>query len=244
MSKELKPRLEVCFSPSLLPLYNIGESIVVIIDVLRATSTICTILYNGASRVIPVASVEECIRKGKETGAITAGERDGKIAPGLAYGNSPLEYPRELVEDKTIVLTTTNGTRLLHKASAARHIITGSFPNLSIVCQYLKQQSFPVILACAAWKDRVNLEDTLFAGAVVNRIKDVFEVKCDSALAAETLYLHYQHDLFSIIKRSSHYRRLGQFGLEKDIRYCITSDIAPALPVLEDGILINKKITF
>lgn len=240
MTKELKPHLEVCFSPSLLPLYDISGSIVVIIDVLRATSTICTILYNGASCVIPVASVEECIRKGKEQGAITAGERDGKIAAGLEHGNSPLEYPRELVENKTVILTTTNGTRLLHKASAAKQIITGSFPNISAVCQYLKQQPFPVVLGCAGWKDRINLEDTIFAGAVVHQIKDHFNMECDSALAAETLYLHHCHDLYAIVKRSSHYRRLGQFGLEKDIRYCITPDIAPALPVLENGRLINK----
>jgi len=241
MIQPLKPRLEVCPSPAALHLYDVSSSIVVIIDVLRATSTICTALFNGADRVIPVASVEECIRIGHEMHAITAGERDGQIAAGLQYGNSPYEYPREFVEGKTLVLTTTNGTRLLDMASGAAQIITGSFPNLSQVCNYLIQQAQPVILGCAAWKDRINLEDMLFAGAVINRIKESFEVNCDAALIAETLYLEAQHDLFSALKKAVHYQRLARYGLEKDIRYCLTPDIAPSLPFLKDKALINKS---
>jgi 2-phosphosulfolactate phosphatase len=104
--EQQKPTLEVCLSPALLHLYDVKNSIVVIIDVLRATSTICTVLYNGATRVIPVASVPECISIGEQLGAsaITAGERDGRIAEGLLHGNSPFEYPREFIQDKTLVL--------------------------------------------------------------------------------------------------------------------------------------------
>ena len=130
------PALHTVLSPRLLDLYDLSGTIVVIIDVFRATSTIATALHNGASRVIPVDSVEQCIRIGNDTGGITAGERDGKVIPGLAYGNSPAEYPRSFIENKTLVLTTTNGTRLLHKAlqNGAADVITGSFPNLSAVC--------------------------------------------------------------------------------------------------------------
>ena len=110
-----------------------------IIDVLRATSTIATVLYNGAKHIIPVDSVAECIRIGKQIEGITAGERDGQVAEGLVYGNSPFEYPQEFIKGKTLVLTTTNGTKLLHMAleKGAKEIITGSFPNLSAVCDYL-----------------------------------------------------------------------------------------------------------
>lgn len=232
------PRLEVCPSPALLHLYNVPDSIVVIIDVLRATSTICTALHNGAARVIPVAGVEECIRIGRELGAITAGERDGKIAEGLQYGNSPFEYPREFVEGRTVVLTTTNGTKLLHMATDAVQIITGSFPNLSAVCDYLLAARQNVILGCAAWKDRVNMEDMLFAGAVVSRIKGSFSVNCDAALIAETMYGLARHNLFDFMKQASHYHRLAQYGLEEDIRYCLTPDLAPVLPLLQNGALI------
>ncbi len=234
-----QPHLEVCSSPALLSLSNLKESIVVIIDVLRATSTIATALYNGAAAVIPVASVEECIRTGKKYKALTAGERDGQTAPGLQYGNSPFAFPRTLIEGKTLALTTTNGTRLLHQALEAKKIITGSFPNFSAVCQYLIQQQQPVILACAGWKDRVNIEDLLFAGAVAHRVKDAFSIHCDTAFIAENLYRQYQNDLMSLVKQTSHYERLGRLGMQRDITYCFTFDVAPSLPVLENERLVN-----
>ncbi|MBW8685951.1 2-phosphosulfolactate phosphatase [Chitinophaga rhizophila] len=241
--EELKPRLEVCLSPALLHLYDVKNSIVVIIDVLRATSTICTVLYNGASRVIPVASVPECVSIGEQLGdnAITAGERDGRIAEGLLHGNSPFEYPREFIQDKTLVLTTTNGTKLLHMAKDAIEIITGSFPNISAVCDYLIAQGKPVILGCAAWKDRVNMEDTLFAGAVVNRIREHFNIDCDSAIAAEALYTTSKDNMYEVMKQASHYKRLAKFGLEKDIQYCLTPDGANVLPVYRNGELVAAE---
>lgn len=241
--EQQKPTLEVCLSPALLHLYDVKNSIVVIIDVLRATSTICTVLYNGATRVIPVASVPECISIGEQLGAnaITAGERDGRIAEGLLHGNSPFEYPREFIQDKTLVLTTTNGTKLLHMAKDAIQIITGSFPNLSAVCDYLVAQGKPVILGCAAWKDRVNMEDTLFAGAVVSRIREHFTVDCDSAIAAETLYEVSKDNIHEIMKQASHYKRLAKYDLEKDIRYCLTPDGANVLPVYRNGELVAAK---
>jgi 2-phosphosulfolactate phosphatase len=97
-----KPVLQTVLSPRLLDIYDISNCIVVVIDVFRATSTIATALYNGASRVIPVDTVDKCIQIGKNTGGITAGERDGKIIPGLEHGNSPAEYPREFIEGKPL----------------------------------------------------------------------------------------------------------------------------------------------
>lgn len=241
MSETAKPRLEVCLSPALLHLFDVKNSIVVIIDVLRATSTICTALYNGANKVIPVATVEECVSIGRQLNAITAGERDGKIADGLLHGNSPFEYPNEFIGGKVLVLTTTNGTKLLHMAKDAIQIITGSFPNISSVCDYLVSQGQNVILGCAAWKDRVNMEDTLFAGAVVNRIKEHFDVNCDSALAAETLYHSAKHDVVEFMKQASHYQRLARYGLEEDIKYCLTPDGANVLPILKNGELVVEK---
>ena len=238
------PSLYTCLSPSLLHLYDISESIVVIIDVLRATSTIATALYNGARQVIPVSAVTECIRIGKELDGITAGERDGKVAEGLEYGNSPFEYPPSFIADKTLVLTTTNGTKLLHMAvdNGAKQIITGSFPNISAVCDYLTAQNLPVVLACAAWKDRVNIEDTLFAGAVISRIKSHFNINCDASNMAETLYDEARGDLYEFMKKknASHYHRLTNYGLEKDIRYCLTDDGANVLCFFENDKLVVR----
>ena len=243
--EDKKPELHTSFSPGLLQLYDVINSVVVIIDVLRATSTIATALYNGAKCVIPVDNVPKCIELGKKIDAITAGERDGKVAEGLEYGNSPFEYPREFINGRTLVLTTTNGTKLLHMAleKGASHIVTGSFPNLSAVCDYLLEQKTHVILACAAWKDRVNMEDALFAGAVISRVKNHFSINCDSSQIAETLYEQGKKNLYEFMmeKGASHFHRLTGFGLEKDIRYCLSTDKANVLPFYEEGKLVVHK---
>lgn len=241
-----KPTLFTSLSPALLHLYDVSNSIVVVIDVLRATSTIAAALYNGAKAVIPVDSVSRCIELGKQIHGITAGERDGKVAEGLVHGNSPFEYPREFIEGKTLVFTTTNGTRLLQMAleKGAQEIITGSFPNLSSACDHLVELRQNVILGCAAWKDRVNMEDMLFAGAVISKIRHHFSINCDSSHLAETIYKKAEKDLFGFMKKNdaSHYHRLMGFGLEKDIRYCLTPDLANVLPQYEDGKLLVKRV--
>jgi 2-phosphosulfolactate phosphatase len=233
------PKLEVCLSPALLHLYNPEGTITVIIDVFRATSTIAAALDNGAKCIIPVSAVDDCIRLGESIpGSITAGERDGKVAPGLQHGNSPLEYPKEFINGKTLVLTTTNGTRLLHMVQGADTIITGSFLNLTAVCKYLIDQGKPVLLACAAWKDRFNLEDTLFAGAVANRIAEHFSGNCDSVRAASTLEKQTGRAYLDYLKDSSHYHRLAGFGLHKDLAYCTTPDLHPVVPILRGRELV------
>ncbi|HUR10629.1 MAG TPA: 2-phosphosulfolactate phosphatase [Flavitalea sp.] len=241
----LQPTLHTVLSPALLHLYEVENTIVVIIDVLRATSTIATALYNGAHSIVPVDNIEQCIALGKEYNGITAGERDGRIAEGLSYGNSPFEYPESFIGNKVLVLTTTNGTRLLQMAvsKGASHIVTGSFPNLTAVCNYLIGEKKDVLLACAAWKDRVNIEDTLFAGAVIHRIGEFFSINCDASRIAKNLYASAQPDLFEFMKqnKASHFQRLSRFGLEKDMKYCLTADAAPVLPFFEKDRLVIKK---
>lgn len=235
-----KPQLHTILSPRLLDIYDVTNSIVVIIDVFRATSTIATALYNGASRIIPVDTVEKCIQWGKTTGGITAGERDGKIIEGLQYGNSPAEYSRDFIEGKTLVLTTTNGTRLLHMAlqNGASEVVTGSFPNITALSDHLIAQKKNVILGCSAWKDRFNLEDTLFAGAVIGRIKAHFSIHCDSSLMAEHMYTLHQEDIKSFIRHTTHWHRLAAYGLESDLEYCVTPDLANILPFYRNGDLV------
>jgi 2-phosphosulfolactate phosphatase len=235
-----KPTLFTCLSPAMLHLYDLDNCIVVIIDVFRATSTIAAALANGAEKVIPVDSVRGAIDIGTEMGCITAGERDGKIAEGLQYGNSPFEYPCEFIAGKTLVLTTTNGTKLLHMAlqRGASEVVTGSFPNLSAVCDHVVASGKNVLLGCSAWKDRVNMEDSLFAGAVINRVKQHFTIHCDASLAAETLYRHSLVDTWNFIKQTTHYHRLAAYGLEKDMQWCISKDVANVLPVYKEGALV------
>ena len=238
-------QMDVFLLPALAQPEELAGRTVVVIDVLRATSTRATALFNGAKEVIPVDSVEKCIQLGKKLACVTAGERDGQIAPGLQYGNSSFEYPREFIGGKTLVLTTTNGTKLLHMALAkgATEIITGSFLNLSAVCDHLASIRKNVILGCAAWKDKPNMEDTLFAGAVISRVKEHFSINCDASHIAENLYRAARGDLFEFMKQNeaSHYHRLMNFGLEKDIRHCLIPDMANVLPEYVNGKLVIQK---
>src|SRR5688572_1261556 len=124
----------------------------------------------------------------------------------------------------------------------AKEIITGSFPNLSAVCDHLLETKYNVILGCAAWKDRVNIEDMLFAGAVISTIGKHFSINCDSSHIAQTMYEKAKKDMFDFMKKNedSHYHRLMYLGLEQDIRYCLTSDGANVLPVYDEGKLSVK----
>lgn len=236
-----KPTLYTCLSPALLHLFDLHNAVVVIIDVFRATTTIATALFNGAARVIPVAEVEECKRLGNVIrDSITAGEREGKVIEGLQYGNSPTEYPREFIENKTLVLTTTNGTKLLHMAFAkgCAEVITGSFSNLSAVCNYLGEENKNVILGCSGWKDKFNLEDTLFAGAVIDQVKEHFVIHDDASLMAREMFKLHKNDLYSFIQHTTHWHRLAAYGLQKDLEYCISTDVANVLPIYKNGELI------
>ena len=236
-----KPTLHTCLSPALLHLYDLNETVVVVIDVFRATSTIAAALYNGAEAVVPVDTVPKAIQIARDVNGIAAGERDGKIADGLQHGNSPLEYHRDFIGGRKLVLTTTNGTKLLHMAldNGADDIVTGSFPNLGAVCEYLVRQQKNVVLACAGWKDRFNMEDTLFAGAVIEQIKNNFTIHCDSSETALRLYDQMKEDLPGNARSFTHYHRLVErFGLIEDIRFCLTPNGANVLPIYKEGLLI------
>ena len=238
-----KPTIHTCFSPALLHLYDLSNAVVVIIDVFRATSTIAAALHNGAKCVIPVDEVAKAIEVSKQIDGIAAGERDGKLAEGLQHGNSPLEYSKDFIKDKTLVLTTTNGTKLLQMAldNKASTIITGSFPNLSAVCTFLINENKNVVLGCAGWKDRFNLEDTLFVGAVIAKIKESFTIHCDSSLTAELLYNQHKDNLIDFASTLTHYHRLVErFGLIEDIKFCLTPDGANVLPLYENGKLTTN----
>lgn len=227
-------KLEVCFTPALLPLYDIGNSIVVIIDIFRASSSICYGIDNGAEGIIPVATVEECLQHGGGD-CLLAAEREGRVVEGFDFGNSPFSYTADKVKGKQIVLTTTNGTQALHQSLQAERIVIGSFLNITALCDWLHGQQQSVVLLCAGWKGMFNLEDTLFAGAVVNRLRaDIANVD-DSGIAAEELYLMAKDNLREFLRKSSHSIRLEKLNIEEDICFCLQTDICSSIPVLENG---------
>lgn len=232
--------LHVCLTPALLPLYNVEEYIVVVIDIFRATSSICYGIENGAEAIIPVSQVEECSAyREKGLDYLLAAERDGKVVDGFDFGNSPFSYTAEKVADKTVVLTTTNGTHALHLSRSAKRIVIGSFLNLTALSNWLKTQHENILLVCAGWKNNFNLEDTLFAGAVIEQLKTEDFVLDDAALAANDLFQLGKNDINLYLKKTSHGERLKKLGIEKDIEFCLQIDITTAIPVLEGERLVR-----
>lgn len=232
--------LEVCLTPALIPLYNVEDYVVVIIDIFRATTSICYGIENGAEAIIPVSEVEECAAyREKGDGYLLAAERNGEVVAGFDFGNSPFAYTPEKVGGKTVVLTTTNGTHALHLSRNAKKIVIGSFLNLTALCNWLKAQNDSILLVCSGWKNNFNLEDTLFAGAVVDQLKNSGFKLDDPALAANDLFELGKNDISGYLKKTSHGERLKKLGIEKDIAFCLQVDVTTAIPVLEGEKLVK-----
>ena len=229
--------IDVCLSPDLMHLYQVHDKTVVVVDILRATSCMTTAFAHGIDSIMPFAKLEDCLAM-KSEGYFTAGERDGKKVEGFEFGNSPFEYMHESLKGKKIAFTTTNGTQAIVKADGAREIIIGSFLNLSSVELYLRNSENNVLVICAGWKGRVNLEDTLFAGALIELLKDHIEPDCDAPLAAQHLYHIAKANMVEFLKDSSHVKRLNRLNIQKDIEFCLTPNVFDVVPVLRNGKLV------
>jgi len=232
--------LETCFSPALYEPERHAGSVVVIIDILRATSAICTAFENGVKSIIPVPGVVEA-RHMKDLGYLIAAERDGLVLEFADFGNSPFNFTREKVEGRTIVYSTTNGTGIIDMASSAGSIVIGSFLNITALTRWLINESRDVVLFCAGWKNRFNIEDSVCAGAIAERLIDtsLFTTNCDSTLAALDLWSLAKPDLKGYIDKAAQRTRLRDKGLDDCIDFCLTADFTKKIPVIENGILVD-----
>ena len=231
-------KIDVCLTPELLHLHDIENAIVVVVDVFRATSCMTTAFAHGVEAIIPVATIDECITY-QQQGYLAAAERDGKTPEGFDFDNSPFNYMTEKVDGATICVTTTNGTLAITKSKSAVKVMIGSFLNLGALTNYLRDQQYDVLVLCAGWKGKPNLEDTLFAGALVERLQDEFMIEEDAALMAQRLYNLGKVDLLSFVATSSHVKRLQRLGIQKDIAYCLQHDLYDVLPVLRGNALVK-----
>jgi 2-phosphosulfolactate phosphatase len=232
--------LETCFSPALYEAERHIGSIVVIIDILRATSAICTAFENGAESIIPVATVPEA-REYKEKGFLVAAERDGYVLDFADFGNSPFNFTPEKVAGRTIVYSTTNGTGIIELASSAGYIIIGSFLNISALISWISGQERDVVLFCAGWKNRFNLEDSICAGAIAERLMatSLYTTICDSTHAALDLWSLARNDPGEYIDKVAQRTRLRDKNLDDCIPFCLTMDFTARIPVYRNGALVN-----
>jgi 2-phosphosulfolactate phosphatase len=237
----VKRTIEVVLTPALLPLYEVKGKTVVIIDILRASTSICVALARGVNKIIPVSTPAEC-KVFKEFDFLCAAERNALKVDGFDLGNSPFEYDNPLLNGRNIAFTTTNGTKAIKLAREmqASTVLVGSFLNMQAICSKLLSGTNSVILLCAGWKDKVNLEDTLFAGALVHYLNaDIVADGCDSSLMAEMLFRNAETNLEQTVRRSSHAQRFS--SLDKhgdDVKYCLRMNTLTVVPYMEGEFII------
>ncbi len=222
---------------------DVKDRTVIVIDVLRACSTIATALVNGARSVVPVADMAQASKIASnldQASYLLGGERDGDRIEGYHLGNSPLEYTPDVVKGRTIILNTTNGTVAISQARAARHLLIGTLLNAGHVVAFAREAGLDVTIICAGWRNRVSLEDTLCAGLMVYRLWDGVEPELvsDTAHIAFTQYRQDKDRLDEALRRCNHAQYLTRKGFGEDVDYCLRIDAQPVLPYYDDSRII------
>ena len=238
--EDKRKRIEVCYTPGEYDYFKDEFEIVVVIDVLRATTAICVAFEYGIKSIIPVPTLENALEY-KKKGFLVGAERKGQIVEGFDFGNSPYSYMKDEFKGKDVVLTTTNGTKSIAAAKDAETLVIGALVNLDVLTTWLIKQNKNTLCLCSGWQDKFNLEDTICAGAISDALINTgnFTSIEDSSIAAKYLYLSAKDNYMGYLKSSSHRRRLRNLNLNEDIKYCLTPNKTKVIPILKDGKLIK-----
>jgi 2-phosphosulfolactate phosphatase len=238
------PTVEVSFSPALLKTVPKRDSLnVVVVDILRATTAMCTAFGYGLHSLIPADHEEQALEM-KKKGWLVAGEKDGIKLSFADFGNSPLEFRSPLISGKDIVYCTTNGTRAINLAKAYGQLLIASFVNLEAVAGFLNRDQKDVVILCAGWKDEFSLEDAIFAGAMADLLVNAygFLPESDATIASMSLYEQSTTNIMKTVSRSSHYLRLLGIENRKGLEYCFFPDKFHVIPVLEGDWILDYAL--
>lgn len=234
-------RIETCLSPELLHLYNLHGKNILIVDIFRATTSMITALANDVISITPFKSLEECEAM-KQKDYIIAGERDGKKVESFDLGNSPLSYLNHTFSKRKIAMTTTNGTLAIEAVKEiANRVIIGAFINFNATIEYLKNQEEDLVILCAGWKGKFNLEDSLYAGAIAYFLSKEYFTDCDGTLAMKNLFQFNQNNIKAFLANASHNKRLQNQNIEADIDFCLSYDIYDVVGLVKDGEIIAQQ---
>ncbi len=234
--------VEVCFTPELINKYDIENKVVVVIDILRATTIITTMFKNGLHKLIPAKNLDEA-KTYKEKGFLVAAERNGVKVDFADFNNSPYVFTKENMKGKTLVYSSTNGTNTINAAKKGLQVVIASFLNLTAVTNYIKNKNQDVILLCSGWQGNFCSEDAIFAGALSEKLLTTkqFTTNCDAALASMDLWSLANKDILNYIKTIYQYQRLTRLGLGSIIDYCFKIDITSVIPLFKNGYLVEQK---
>ena len=233
--------IDVALLPNIVNHQLATGSVALVIDVLRASSTILTAVSNGAKQVIPVIEPEEAKEMAKRFPAgevLLCGEREGNKIPGFDLGNSPLEFTQETVAGKTLIMSTTNGTKACHSAQNAGSVYIGCFLNLTAVSDAAKQTNENILIITSGKEGRFSLEDTVCAGALVEKLNaEKGYTITDSARVAQILYTIYRSNLRQMFATCEHGVYLASLGYTQDLDYCAQLDSYKLVPKFTSGII-------
>jgi 2-phosphosulfolactate phosphatase len=234
--------VEVCLSPALYDTFRNDEAIVIVVDILRATSAICTAFMNGVKRIIPVATLDEA-KNYKKKGYLVAAERDGIVRDFADFGNSPYNFSAENIRDHEIVYSTTNGTNTIMMAGHSHEVLIGAYLNHKALVDHLIREQRDIIILCAGWKNKFNLEDTLFSGSLSTALLDYdgFDTICDSTYAAMDLWSIAKQDMMGYLEKVAQRHRLKKNKLDDVLEYCHTFDLTAKIPYLKEYYLLAKE---
>jgi 2-phosphosulfolactate phosphatase len=243
-------KIDLSFSANQFDELQLRDKNVVVLDVLRASSTITVALNNGAREIIPVASIESAVKiSGSLFGEVTlrGGERNGKIIEGFNLGNSPLEYSETAVKGKSIIYCTTNGSVAMAKSRYARTLVIGSFVNLSAVVNFIRNENKDFLFICAGRVNNIgnfSLEDAVCAGMIIMKLINTDGLNLelsDSARASHALYKSFGRSIGKMLKTSEHGRYLSEIGYAGDLKICASVDSVPVLPILTGTVIKLRK---
>ena len=235
-------KIEVCLTPSVFPEFRNDDAIVVVVDILRATSAIITAFMHGVRKIIPVATLEEA-KAFKDKGYLVAAERDGIVRDFADFGNSPYNFQQAVIRNREIVYSTTNGTQCIMMARNSYRVLIGGYLNLKALGEYIRAEQRDLLVVCAGWKNKFNLEDTLFAGALAETVLQDhnYGTICDSAVASIDLWKMARGDIMHYLEKAAQRHRLKKNGLDDVIEYCHTPDLTDIIPALKENYLVNSK---
>lgn len=227
--------LDLCPCPALYPYYQQEDDTVIMVDAFRASATMCAAFAAGVPAVIPVASIEEAKRY-KAKGFLVGAERNARKCDFADFGNSPFDYLPEKVSGKELVFTTTNGTQAIHAAKGCRQLFVGTFSNIDAVLQACLRSPGRVVILCAGWENRINIEDTLFGGAFAEKLsgKQELNIGSDSVRIALELWKQAKSNPLEYLRNSDHYARLIANGAVSDAPYCLQMNTVPMVPCYDN----------
>jgi 2-phosphosulfolactate phosphatase len=235
--------IDIQYLPSAPPSNLLSNRVVVVIDVLRATSVMVHAMSQGAEEIIPVHTIEEAFQMAKAfppNSTLLGGERNSNRIEGFDLGNSPQEYIAERVRGKRLILATTNGTKAFHFVSSATHILVGSFLNMKAAAQRCLKLNKDLLLFPSGNKGDFSLEDALGGGMLIDQIvkkRKINVTLTDASHSAHILYQRFEGNLEEALRLSSHGKELVDLGHGDDLHYCAQIDITNVVPIYKNGVI-------